>query len=160
MRALFLSMLMLLVPVSGADLAAPFDIEQSNEKRWIESVITFENKSWNAKLWNDIEQSGAYPLRTISSNELLIWHSIDFEIQTGFTTLSTSPALWKSSQDFTSFNPGLIKIMFEPRLPGFAFKQISTDFSLLGIHLPDLISLEYSVMPHKIVASIDREIGL
>ena len=160
MRALFLSIIMLLVPVSGADLSAPFDGEENNEKRWIESVITSDNEPWNDRLWNSIEQSGAYPLRTISSNELLVWHSIDFKIQTGFTTGSTSPALWKGSQDFTSFTPDLVRILFEPRLPDFAFNQISTDLSLLGIYVADLVNLEYSVMPNKIVVNIDRKVSI
>ena len=160
MRALFLSIIMLLVPVSGADLSAPFDGEENNEKRWIESVITSDNEPWNDMLWNSIEQSGAYPLRTISSNELLVWHSTDFKIQTGFTTVSTSPALWKGSQDFTSFTPDLVRILFEPRLPDFAFNQISTDLSLLGIYVADLVNLEYSVMPNKIVVNIDRKVSI
>ncbi len=156
MRAVFLGVILLLVPISSANFLPPLE---SVEIRWSESIVTSLGEEWDEVLWDEIKSEGAYPLRVLNAHELLVWHDSAFNPGQGFTVTQTDSAVWKYEDSFLASAPDFIKIMFEPRLPSFAYHQISQDLSLIGITALQSATVEYSVMPHKVIvpASINLD---
>ena len=74
MRSLLLCVLMVLVPLASA-ISSPAQIveEELEPNNWHEVVLVSSNEVWTTEMWNDVVQNDAFPLRVISSNELLIW---------------------------------------------------------------------------------------
>ena len=162
MRGLFLVVLLILTPIGGAVNLPPSSIKEFDDGRWYEAVITSYEERWNSSLWNDVIDLGAVPLRVIGEYELLVWWNDDLEIVGDYEIIESGAADWRYSLDFTEYRPEMIKILFEPRLPSFAYTQIYQEMSKLGIIAKDLIDVEYSVMPHKITVplTISVDVGL
>ena len=148
MRGLFLVVLLVLTPISGAVNFPPSSINELDDDHWYEAVITSYEERWSSSLWNDVIDLGAVPLRVISEYELLVWWNDELEIVGNYGIFEAGAAEWRYSLDFTEYRPEMIKILFEPRLPSFAYTQIYQEMSNLGVIAKDLIDVEYSVMPH------------
>ena len=162
MRGLFLVVLLVLTPIGGAVNLPPSSIKEFDDGHWYEAVITSDEERWNSSLWNDVIDLGAVPLRVIGEYELLVWWNDDLEIVGNYEIIEAGAADWRYSLDFAEYRPEMIKILFEPRLPSFAYTQIYQEMSKLGIIAKDLIDVEYSVMPHKITVplTISVDVGL
>ena len=162
MRGLFLVVLLILTPIGGAVNLPPSSIKEFDDGRWYEAVITSDEERWNSSLWNDVTDLGAVPLRVIGEYELLVWWNDELEIVGNYEIIEAGAADWRYSLDFTEYRPEMIKILFEPRLPSFAYTQIYQAMSKLGIIANNLLDVEYSVMPHKITVplTISVDVGL
>ena len=154
MRGMFLVVLLLLMPISNALQIPPPGIDESHDNQWFEAVITTDSNQWDSSMWDYIVDSGGFPLRLLSKSELLTWWNSNLELDDNLTIRVAGEADWRYTFDLIDFQPKAIKILFEPRLPSFAFEQIYRDMALIGTVTDDLIGLDYSVMPHKITIPV------
>lgn len=154
MRGMFLVVLLLLMPISNATQIPPSDIDNAHDNQWFEAVITSGSGQWNPSLWDNIVDSGGFPLRLLSETELLAWWNSDLELDDNLTISVAGEGDWRYTLDLIDYEPKAIKILFEPRLPSFAFEQIYRDMALIGTFADDLIGVDYSVMPHKITIPV------
>ena len=159
MRSLLLCVLMVLVPLASA-ISSPAQIveEELEPNTWHEVVLVSSNQVWTTEMWNDVAQNGAFPLRVISSNELLVWQKEYLLLE--FDYYHSEVAEWKSELTIDNNNFEYIKILFEPRLPTQAYAQIENDLLLNGIEDFDSSRYEYSVMPQSLVVKIHNEMVL
>ena len=112
MRSLLLCVLMVLVPLASA-ISSPAQIveEELEPNNWHEVVLVSSNEVWTTEMWNDVVQNGAFPLRVISSNELLIWQKENLLLE--FDYYHSEVAEWKSELMIDNDNFEYIKILFE-----------------------------------------------
>ena len=151
MRGTFLCVIMVLVPLASAFSSPSINDEEYGLEIWYESVVYSEDEVWDSVMWEEVIDAGAYPLRTIDRNRLLVWQSDGFEVSEKWSTLSPDFATWKSDLSVDNSNFDTIKILFEPRLPDSAYYQIENDLRQIGVFVSGMDSWEYSPMAHKII---------
>ena len=71
---------------------------------WYESVVYSEGEVWGSVLWEEVIDAGAYPLRTIDRNRLLIWQNDGFEVSEKWSIISPDFATWKSDLSVDNSN--------------------------------------------------------
>ena len=151
MRGMFLCVIMVLVPLASAFSSPSINDEEYGLEIWYESVVYSEDEVWDSVMWEEVIDAGAYPLRTIDRNRLLVWQSDGFEVGEKWSTLTPDFATWKSDLSVDNSNFDTIKILFEPRLPDSAYYQIENDLRQIGVFVSGMGSWEYSPMAHKII---------
>ena len=154
MRGVVLCILMALAPFASAISLPPDVVEEIDGVKWSEVVITSHSKAWDLAMWDDVKNAGGHPIRTLNNHELLVWQKSDLNLSSQFSAVQSKDAVWKSDVEFGYGDYDEIKILFEPRLPIKAYSQIQNDLDLVGINAPELSSLPYSVMPHKITVGL------
>ena len=150
MRRGLLVALIILLPMANAIALDPPQVSEIEPVRWSEVVIVLDSDNWDSSLWQEINEAGAYPIRVLNHQELLVWQSNDIVLSSEFTILESQPAEWRSTLDPTNLPVMEIKILFEPRLPALAFTQIEQDLRAIGIENEHVGNFDYSVMPQKI----------
>ena len=133
MRGMFLCVIMVLVPLASAFSSPNIIDEEYGLEIWYESVVYSEGEVWDSVLWEEVIDAGAYPLRTIDRNRLLIWQNDGFEVSEKWSIISPDFATWKSDLSVDNSNFDAIKILFEPRLPDSAYYQIENDLRQIGV---------------------------
>ena len=159
MRGMFLCVIMVLVPLASAFSSPNIIDEEYGLEIWYESVVYSEGEVWDSVLWEEVIDAGAYPLRTIDRNRLLIWQNDGFEVSEKWSIISPDFATWNSDLSVDNSNFDAIKILFEPRLPDSAYYQIENDLRQIGVFVSGMDSWKYSPMAHKVIvekpASLD-----
>ena len=151
MRGMFLCVIMVLVPLASAFSSPNIIDEEYGFEIWYESVVYSEDGVWDSVMWQEVIDAGAYPLRTIDRNRLLIWQSDGFEVSEKWSIISPDFATWKSDLSVDNSNFDAIKILFEPRLPDSAYYQIENDLRQIGVFVSGMDSWKYSPMAHKVI---------
>ena len=151
MRGMFLCVIMVLVPLASAFSSPSINDEEYGLEIWYESVVYSEDEVWDSVMWEEVIDAGAYPLRTIDRNRLLVWQNDDFEVSEKWSIISPDPATWKSDLSVDNSNFETIKILFEPRLPNSAYYQIENDLRQIGVFVSGMDSWKYSPMAHKVI---------
>ena len=88
MRGIFLCVIMVLVPLASAFSSPTIIDEDYGLEIWYESVVYSEGEVWDSILWEEVVGAGAYPLRTVDRNRLLVWQNDDFEVSEKWSIIS------------------------------------------------------------------------
>ena len=118
MRGMFLCVIMVLVPLASAFSSPSIIDEEYGLEIWYESIIYSEGEVWDSIMWQEVIDDGAYPLRTIDRNRLLIWQNDGFEVSEKWSIISPDFATWKSDLSVENNNFGAMLFGYPNKIIG------------------------------------------
>ncbi|NCG42632.1 MAG: S8 family serine peptidase [Euryarchaeota archaeon] len=136
MRPAIILLLILLMPLSTAFLTdnTGFPIAMGEGQ---EIEIVLNEGYWTQDNWNVVKNNGLTPLRIISPTTLLVWSSgEDINLDLNIETNEAKQAQFKTGLDGLQPSTGtMLRLVFEPRLPDVAAKQLSQQLALFSIEM-------------------------
>ena len=151
MRGVILLVLTLVLPTISATI--PLESDECSIPPYDEVILELESGIWTQDLWDGIKLHGYYPLRSISSSQILAMQVTWNNPPAGIIIDSRPNAEYLFSLDQSLPSSGQeVRLVFEPRIPAFVADYLEEKIIKMGYDLD--LEADYPLhQPHTITYS-------